>query len=350
MRIREYVSLKRLNTFGIDVNTRYFVEVRTASELQNLFTHDLFLNYPHLILGGGSNILFTEDYPGIVIHVASRGIEIIDPDSDKVLSNADVPNSDTIFVRVQAGESWDGLVAYCVNKGWGGIENLSLIPGQVGSSPIQNIGAYGAEIKDSFHQLVALEKMTGKLVSFNKEDCKFGYRDSFFKSEGRDQYVIIHVTFCLTTRNHWINTSYGSITPELNAMGVSNPGIADVRNAVITIRSSKLPDPEKIGNAGSFFKNPTISYETFALLKQTHPDIPGYSVQNGIKLPAGWLIEKAGWKAFREKDAGVHHNQALVLVNFGEASGRDILELSGKVADSVMKQFDIRLETEVNII
>ncbi len=350
MQIKEHVSLKKLNTFGIDVTSRYFAEIRTAHDLQNLFSQDIILDYPPLILGGGSNILFAGDYSGIVIHIATRGVEMIDPESGKVLSEGDSSDTGEVFVRVQAGEPWDDFVAHCVNKGWGGLENLSLIPGQVGSSPIQNIGAYGVEMKDCFHSLVAMEKKTGKLVTFNKEACQFGYRDSFFKQQGRDLYVILHVTFRLTTRNHQLHTSYGSLIPELKAMGINTPGIADIRKAVIAIRNSKLPDPEIIGNAGSFFKNPTISIETFERLRKNWPDMPGFPVPGGIKLAAGWLIEKAGWKAYREHHAGVHQHQALVLVNHGTATGQDILRLAEKISNSINQQFDINLETEVNII
>jgi UDP-N-acetylmuramate dehydrogenase len=350
MQIKEHVSLKKLNTFGIDVTSRYFIDINSTSELLNLFSQDIILDYPHLILGGGSNILFTRNYSGIVIHMANRGIETIDPDSGKLLSEDNPPDSDEVFVRVQAGEPWDDLVAYCVDRGWGGLENLSLIPGQAGSSPIQNIGAYGVEMKDYFHSLVAMEKKTGKLVSFDKEACRFGYRDSFFKRQGRDLYVILHVTFRLTTRNHHLHTSYGSLLPELQAMGINTPGIADIRKAVIAIRNSKLPDPEETGNAGSFFKNPTISDDTFKCLKKSWPDMPGFPVTGGIKLAAGWLIEKAGWKAYREHDAGVHHKQALVLVNYGAATGNDIIQLAEKISDSIKQLFDIHLDAEVNII
>ncbi len=350
MQIKEYVSLKRLNTFGIDVNSRFYVEVDSTATLQNIFSQDLLLDYPHLILGGGSNILFTDNYPGVVIHMANRGLETIDPVSGKALSHKDQSFSDKVFLRVQAGESWDDLVAHCITMNWGGLENLSLIPGQVGSSPIQNIGAYGVEMKDHFHSLEAIEKKTGKLVHFNQDACQFGYRDSFFKRQGRDLYVIVSVTFCLTTKNHQIQSSYGSLVPELQAMGISDPGIADIRKAVVAIRTSKLPDPIKVGNAGSFFKNPTITQEQFLTLKDEYPDIPGYPLTDGIKLAAGWLIEKAGWKGYKEKDAGVHHKQALVLVNYGKALGSDIIDLAERISESVKQQFDVRLDPEVNII
>ncbi len=350
MHILENVSLKKRNTFGIDVKSRFFVEVDSTATLQNIFSQDLLLDYPHLILGGGSNILFTDNYPGVVIHMANRGIETIDPDTRKVLSHEDQRFSDKVFLRVQAGESWDDLVAHCISMNWGGLENLSLIPGQVGSSPIQNIGAYGVEMKDSFHSLEAIEKKTGKLAHFNKDACQFGYRDSFFKRQGRGLYAIVSVTFCLTTKNHQIQSSYGSLGPELKAMGINDPGIADIRNAVVAIRNRKLPDPAVMGNAGSFFKNPTITKEQFLTLKNKHPDIPGYPVAKGVKLAAGWLIEKAGWKGYRENDTGVHHKQALVLVNYGNALGSHIIELAERIAESVKQQFDVRLDSEVNIM
>ncbi len=336
MDIRENVSLKNMNTFGIGVSCRFYVRIDTAHALQEFFTRDILLDYPHMILGGGSNILFTKDYPGIVIHICIPGIEVL--------------NTDPVFVKAGAGESWDTLVAFCVNNDLGGLENLSLIPGQVGTSPIQNIGAYGSELKDCFHSLEAMEKRSGEMHTFSREACQFGYRDSVFKQTLKDQFVITSVIFRLSKTNHHLNTTYGAITAELEAMGVTTPGIADVRQAVINIRSSKLPDPEVLGNAGSFFKNPVISMNHCHELQKAYPDIIAFPDTHGMKLAAGWLIERAGWKGLRRGNAGVHQKQALVLVNYGGAEGRDILALANDISASVKQVFGIDLEPEVNIM
>lgn len=350
MDIKKDVSLKEHNTFGIDVSTRFYAKVYSKDELQNLLTQDVFTDHQHLILGGGSNLLFTKNFDGIVIHMANRGIEILDTASLHDVSAECKIAEDKVFVRVQAGEPWDDVVAYCVNRNWGGLENLSLIPGQTGSSPIQNIGAYGVELKDCFYSLEAIEKSTGKPVKFSKKACHFGYRDSYFKQKGRNRYIIVNVTFCLNKNNHSLLTSYGSLSNELQKAQLEKPTISDVRNTVIAIRNSKLPDHTVIGNAGSFFKNPTISHEKFHGIKEKHPDVVGFINTQGVKLAAGWLIEKTGWKGYRENDAGVHHQQALVLVNHGNANGADIIRLAERISDSVMKNFNIQLEPEVNII
>ncbi|MFP4065515.1 MAG: UDP-N-acetylmuramate dehydrogenase [Bacteroidales bacterium] len=240
-------------------------------------------------------------------------------------------------------------MAFCVENGWGGLENLSLIPGQAGSSPIQNIGAYGVELKDHFHSLRACCKETGKVMTFNREDCGFAYRSSFFKGKGKDRYIILSVTFGLD-RNPVIRTDYGGLQGELKSMGCSHPDIADVRAAVCRIRESKLPDPEVTGNAGSFFKNPVVPKETYHQLKNKHPGIVAFTESNGMKLAAGWLIDQAGWKGYREGDAGVHPKQALVLINHGKASGIDILNLASRIQDSVRERFGVKLEPEVNIV
>lgn len=340
MHIRDNVPLKGLNTFGIDVTARYFACVETVEDLRDLFSRDILLDYPHLILGGGSNILFTDNYPGLVIRICFRGIEVI----------ADDQAAGFIYVKAHAGEQWDDFVGYCVDNGWGGLENLSLIPGQVGTSPIQNIGAYGVELKDSFLSLDAMEKKTGLIRSFSAEACQFGYRDSFFKQAGRGRYVITSVTFKLSTSAHHLVKRYGSLQQELDSRKIRQPGIADIREAVIHIRQSKLPDPAAIGNAGSFFKNPVVSHTHYQALKNTYPGIVAFPDPGGMKLAAGWLIEQAGWKGHRRGDAGVHEKQALVLVNYGMATGQEILELAESVKLSVLKLFEVALETEVNIV
>ena len=338
MLIKEYHSLKTFNTFGLDVLARYFTEVHSTDELQQVLSSFPPHQTPHLILGGGSNILFKGDYPGLVIKVSLKGIQVLEETEDHV------------FVKAAAGEYWDAFVSHCISRGWGGLENLSLIPGQVGSSPIQNIGAYGVELKDHFLHLEALDKQTGIIVKFNKEACRFGYRDSLFKGERRDRYVIISVTFHLSKRNHLLSLGYGAILAGLEQRAIVDPTIADVREVVCDIRRSKLPDPAITGNAGSFFKNPVVSLDQFEALKQENPGIAAFPDQGGVKLAAGWLIEQAGWKGYREGDAGIHPLQALVLVNYGQASGKQLVELSEKVKASVLQRFGINLETEVNVI
>ncbi len=350
MTIKEDVSLRRYNTFGIDVTARYFVTIQKPEELEDIFSSDLLLDYPHLILGGGSNILFTENYNGVVIHLNTIGMELIDTDRLNTAPIPGVDNSNHVFVKVQAGVQWDTFVSHAVARGWGGLENLSLIPGQTGSSPIQNIGAYGVELKDRFFCLEAFEKRTGHIHHFSGDSCQFGYRDSFFKHQGKDKYVITNVTFMLTTSNHTLNTSYTSLHDELAGQGLKEPGIADVRQAVIRIRENKLPDPAVTGNAGSFFKNPVVPNDQFEALKKTWPEMVAYKEQNGMKLAAGWLIEKAGWKGFRKADAGVHHKQALVLVNYGNTTGKEMFELAEEIRESVKNRFNVELTPEVNII
>jgi len=339
MQLLENISLKRLNTFGLDVQTRYFSPVFSESDLLHILElckkkglKDL------LILGGGSNILFTRDFPGLVVFIDNKGISEEEGDNGHVL------------VKAAAGEIWDDLVSYCLSKGYGGLENLSMIPGKVGAGPIQNIGAYGVELKDHFYALQAVEIETGITRSFSAEDCRFGYRDSVFKQELKGKYIITSVTFRLD-RNPQLNISYGAIAYELMQDNIVFPGIRDVASAVRKIRSSKLPDPEITGNAGSFFKNPTVSKDFFEKLKADHPDIPGYPQQDDtVKLAAGWLIEQRGWKGYREEDAGVHEKQALVLVNLGKASGNDIFNLSERIRLSVLEKFDVELEREVSVI
>ena len=327
------VDLKPYNTFGLAATAQYFSKLSSVEELSNLNT-----NAPVLVLGGGSNLLFRDNIDGFVVKNEIMGIDLIREDADHV------------YVRAGAGENWHGFVEHCIAKGWCGVENLALIPGCIGASPMQNIGAYGVEIKDVFHSLEAWHLQDKELHSFSLEDCAFGYRESVFKRKYKGQYIITHVTYRLRKTPEF-HISYGAIQQELEHMGVQGLSIRAVADAVIGIRRSKLPDPAVIGNAGSFFKNPEVPAETFVALKQRFPDIVGYSTSSGmVKLAAGWLIERAGWKGYRKGDAGVHENQALVLVNYGQATGDEIFQLSEEILHSIDAQFGVHLEREVNII
>lgn len=290
-----------------------------------------------MILGGGSNVLFTCDFNGLIIHLQNKGIEA-------------TSEGESVLVSANAGENWHQFVMYCIDHQYCGIENLSLIPGCVGASPMQNIGAYGVEIKDFFHSLEAIHIQSGEIHTFYKDDCRFGYRESVFKHKHKNEYVITKVKFRLKTTPD-LNVSYGAIMQELAHMKVSNPGIKEVSQAVINIRRSKLPDPAEIGNAGSFFKNPVVEKELANQIKKRYPELISYPVdETHVKLAAGWLIEKAGWKGFRENDYGVHAKQALVLVNYGKAKGDEILELSQRIINDIQSKFDVTLEREVNIV
>ncbi len=342
MNIQENFSLKRYNTFGIDARAKYFASFTTLNELEESFEFakpsSSSLHPSTLILGGGSNILFTKDFDGLVVKNELMGIERMGEDENYV------------YVKSGAGESWHQLVLYCIENNLGGVENLSLIPGSVGASPMQNIGAYGVEIKDVFHSLDAWHTSDKQLISFNTVDCEFGYRESIFKSKFKNQFVITDVTFRLL-KNPVFNTSYGAIEQELEKMGVTDLNIQAISQAVINIRRSKLPDPAVIGNAGSFFKNPEIETAQFNQLKITHPGMVGYALPDGkVKLAAGWLIEKCGWKGYRRGDAGCHAKQALVLVNYGNAAGEEIYDLSTQIITSVQKKFGVELSREVNVV
>ncbi len=335
MQLQENFSLKSYNSFGIDVRAKYFSRFTTQDELADILDRKI---KTQLILGGGSNILFTKNYDGLVLKNEISGIEKINEDENHV------------YVKAGAGVGWHPFVLYCIEHNYAGAENLSLIPGSVGASPMQNIGAYGVEIKDIFHTLEAYHIEDKKLVHFSKTDCEFGYRESIFKNHYKNQFVITSVTFRLN-KIPVFNTSYGAIETELQKMGVASPSIKAISDAVIKIRQSKLPDPAVIGNAGSFFKNPTIPNEQFLALKNEFPLIVGYPAgENQTKLAAGWLIEQCGWKGYRKGDAGCHEKQALVLVNHGHASGEEILLLSEKIIASVKLQFGVELSREVNII
>lgn len=336
LQLQHNINLKPYNTFGMDVLAKDFVEITSEDELPALLKMINQYSGKVMFLGGGSNVLFTSDFDGLVVKISTKGIEIIDQDPGFV------------YVRGMAGENWDDFVQFCVIRGFGGLENLSLIPGNVGTSPIQNIGAYGVEIKDTFYMLDAVSLRSGEFREFYAEDCAFGYRDSVFKNELKGQYLILSATFRLS-RKPVINTTYGAIAAELTAIGEA-PSIKSVAKAVTNIRRSKLPDPEEIGNAGSFFKNPVIDQKKFIELKSFYPEIPAYPNEHGVKLAAGWLIEQCGWKGFREGDAGVHVRQALVLVNYGTANGAQMLNLAHKIIASVKEKFGVEIEAEVNII
>lgn len=334
--ISNNVSLLPFNTFGIDVLTKRFARFSSTEELVSILKEKK--NDSLLILGGGSNILLTKDFNGLTIKNEIKGFEIV------------TENENEVHIKAGSGEVWHEFVLKAIEKGYGGIENLSLIPGSVGASPMQNIGAYGTEIKDVFISLNAYHIETGEIHSFNKEQCEFGYRESVFKRKLKNQFIIIDVTFCLT-KKHTINTKYGVIDNELQKMNISSPTIKDISNAIIAIRSSKLPDPNLIGNAGSFFKNPVIEVKVAEELKKIYSDIPNYPTSNGkVKLAAGWLIEKAGWKGKTFDNYGVYKNQALVLVNYSDCTGNDILDLSTKIIEDVSSKFGITLEREVNIL
>jgi len=339
MVIRHDVSLKQFNSFGLQATTRYFVELTSEEQITPLLQSHVFENSPRLILGGGSNILLTGNFEGLVIKVALKGISIIrETDAH-------------IFVKAKAGEDWPGFVEYCVHNNWGGLENLTLIPGNVGAAPMQNIGAYGVEIKDTFDHLTAFDLTTGNEVIFGADDCQFGYRESYFKKAENRHYLITSVCFKLTKVNHNMHTQYGSLLGELGDRGGVPPGISDVMHAVQRIRRSKLPDPVELGNAGSFFKNPVVDMSEFEKFRQSWPDAPSFpDASGGMKIAAGWMIEKAGWKGYRDGDAGVHKDQALVLVNYGNATGHQILALARKIQDSVFKMFKTPINPEVNII
>lgn len=337
MLISENVLLQPFNTFGIPANARYFASFSSAEELQQILSNPALKGLSHMILGGGSNMLFTKDFDGILLKNEIKGITVIKEDDEYV------------YVKAGAGETWHGFVMDCIAHNRAGLENLSLIPGNVGASPMQNIGAYGVEIKDSFYELEAFHLEDFKTVTFNNADCEFGYRESVFKRKYKGQFAIISVTFRLSKHPHF-NIKYGAIEEELKHMGVTELSIQAISQAVINIRSSKLPNPKEIGNAGSFFKNPTIDTATYERLKAEFPHIVAYPVDGGYKLAAGWMIEQCGWKGFRQGDAGVHAKQALVLVNYGHASGAEIYNLSQQVLDSVHQKFGVDLEREVNII
>ena len=336
MLTQKNISLKPFNTFGIDVIAKEFVAVASIEELVKVLDTN---PTDILVLGGGSNMLLTKAVEALVLHVNLKGITEISK------------SENSVRIQVAAGENWHELVCWCLDKNYGGLENLSLIPGNVGTAPIQNIGAYGVELKDSFISCEALNIHTKTLKTFTKDDCDFGYRNSIFKQALKGQYIITSVVFELSSKNHNLKTNYGAIETELNRYGIDQPTIQDVSKAVISIRNSKLPDPKVIGNSGSFFKNPIISLTKFEELQTQFPQMPSYKVsEDAIKIPAGWLIETSGFKGKTFTNYGVHSKQALVLVNHGGANGTDILNLSLQIQNAIKFIFDIDLETEVNIL
>lgn len=335
--IEQNVSLKHYNTFGFDIKAAFFTKVTHIEQLQTIFS-DSNLPAQKLILGGGSNVLFLKNFDGLVIKIALEGISVISE------------NDKQIIVKVASGVSWHAFVEYCITNNWAGVENLSLIPGTVGAAPMQNIGAYGVEIKDVFESLEALNIETLKIETFTASQCEFGYRESYFKHKGKGKYVILNVSFKLSKIPDF-KTSYGIINETLALMGVQELSIAAISEAVIKIRKSKLPDPSEIGNSGSFFKNPEISNDIFEQFHTNFPNAPFYKISDSIfKIPAGWLIEQAGWKGYRNGDVGVHAKQALVLVNYGSGTGPEIRNLASQIQDSVFKKFNIRIEPEVNFV
>jgi len=334
--IKTNVSLKAYNTFGIECSTKRFASFSSTEELASILKERN--DDELLILGGGSNILLTKNFDGLAIRNEIKGFEVIKEDEE------------TVLIKSGGGEVWHEFVLKCIENNYGGIENLSLIPGSVGASPMQNIGAYGVEIKDVFHELEAYHLETGETHKFVHEGCSFGYRESVFKRALKNQYIITSVTFRLA-KKHQVNTKYGAITAELEEMGVKNPTIRDISNAVIAIRSSKLPNPKEIGNAGSFFKNPVVDTTVLDAIKENHASVPNYPAPNGqVKLAAGWLIEQAGWKGKTFDNYGVHKNQALVLVNYSDCTGTDIYNLSTDIIKDVASKFGLTLEREVNIL
>lgn len=338
MNVLQNQSIKAYNTFGLEAYAKFFVAVSTVDELKDVLQQPELKDLPRFILGGGSNILLTKNFDGLVIKNSIKGIEQLQEDDKHV------------WLKVGSGEVWHELVLHTINQGWGGMENLSLIPGQVGAAPMQNIGAYGVELEASFESLEAVDMQTAEVRSFNKDECNFGYRESVFKTSLKGQYCIVSVTFKLNKKPA-LNISYGDIKRTLDDMQVWEPTVKDVSAAVIKIRQSKLPDPKVLGNSGSFFKNPEIPKEQFEALQQYFPLIPSYPTPSGlVKVPAGWLIEQAGWKGKRIGNTGSHAQQALVLVNYGGATGQEIYQLALDIQASVKEKFGITIVPEVNVV
>lgn len=336
--VQHDVELRPFNTLGVHARARYFVSIRSVGQLRQVLRNDKINKHDMLVLGGGSNILFAGDYDGLILHIAIKGKSVLKETERH------------IWLEIGGGENWHDTVRHAVQKGWGGVENLSLIPGTAGAAPIQNIGAYGAELADVFEWLEAVKIDTAENHTFNKEECRFGYRDSIFKQELKGQFIITRVVVKLDKQPS-LNTSYGAIRTEIEKRGIDKPTVQDISDIVIDIRNSKLPDPDTLGNAGSFFKNPIIETERFNRLKNSFPEMPGYPVnEQNTKVPAGWLIEKAGWKGKVVGNTGTYRQQALVIVNHGGATPDEIIMLAGRIQESVKDQFGIDLVPEVNII
>lgn len=339
MQIQENLSVQSLHTFGVEAHTRYLLPIISIKILIQFLNNNTFKNTPYLILGSGSNLLFTKDFEGIILKNEIKGIEIIHENKDKVT------------VKVGGGEVWHSFVLWCIAQDFGGIENLSLIPGTIGAAPIQNIGAYGIELKDVMTELEAFHIKTQTVETFTNAACQFGYRNSIFKQQYKGQYFITSVTFELTKQHHQLNTKYGAIQTILAQKSIKKPTIKDISNAVIEIRSSKLPDPAVLGNSGSFFKNPIVSTAFFEKLYQQFPKMPYYTMpKEKVKIPAGWLIEQCGWKGKRVGNTGAYAKQALVLVNYGGAKGKEIKTLAEAIQVSVKEKFGIDIFPEVNLV
>jgi len=339
MTILENVDLQPYNTFGIKVFAKYFTIIRSADEVKELLASAHFKNERHLFLGGGSNVLFTRNFNGLVIKVEIKGKTVLDE------------NDDTITLQVGSGENWHAFVLYCVERNWGGVENLSLIPGTVGAAPMQNIGAYGVEIKKIISAVEAIEISSGESKRFTNAECNFGYRESIFKQNAKDKYLISSITLRLSKKNHHFITSYGSINDILKEQDVQELSVKRISDAVIHIRSTKLPDPSVVGNAGSFFKNPSIQADLHDFIKKQYPSLPSYPMVDGlVKIPAAWLIEQCGWKGKTFDNIGVHQHHALVIVNYGGGEGEKIWQLAMNIRDSVREKFNIILQPEVNVI
>jgi UDP-N-acetylmuramate dehydrogenase len=339
LHIQENISLLPYNTFKIDAKAKFLVVVRSIEDVQELVKSSIFRSQPYMILGGGSNLLLTRDFDGLVIKNELKGIAVVSQ-SERYIT-----------LKVGAGESWHDLVMYCVDRNYGGIENLSLIPGTVGAAPMQNIGAYGVEVKEVIHNVEAIKLSSGELHTFSNEQCEFGYRESVFKQKLKGRYFISSITLSVTKTDHVFHVNYGAIREVLLQNGENDVSVKKISDAVISIRKSKLPDPNVIGNAGSFFKNPTVDTPFFESLKRKFPDIPSFPAEHGmIKIPAAWLIEKNGWKGKTLENIGVHKHQALVLVNYGGGEGKKIWELAMQIQSSVKENFNITLQPEVNII
>ena len=337
MNITENISLKNYNTFNVDANAAYFVNLNSKADFEELLEHKIYQQNSHYIIGGGSNILFTKNFTGLVIHNNIRGIEILKETENDV------------EVKFGAGEVWHNCVLFCINNGFGGIENLSLIPGYIGAAPMQNIGAYGVELKDVFENLTAINLNTGKEEHFNKAACNFGYRESIFKNKAKDQYLITNVTLKLQKQPKF-NISYGAIEKTLEENNVAELSIKAISDAVIQIRENKLPNPKVIGNAGSFFKNPVVNNEIAFNIKKDFPEMPNYPTADKTKIPAGWLIDQCGFKGKVVGQTGTYKNQALVLVNHGNATGEEIISFSKEIQATVFKKFGIELAREVNLV
>lgn len=337
--VHHNVSLQPFNTFGIAARAQAYARITEIGQLAEVPALPEFKAGRYLVLGGGSNILLTQDFEGLVIHIGIGGIHVAGMDTDYV------------WVRAGAGHNWHALVQHCVARGWGGIENLSLIPGTVGAAPVQNIGAYGVELKEVFELLQAYDFRTQQFVTMNAEACAFGYRDSIFKQpENKNRYAITDVTLRLR-RQPVVSLKYEALQKELASADPATVGIAAVSQAVIRVRQSKLPNPAQIGNAGSFFKNPTVTAQTFQALAVAYPGIPAYPQPDGsVKLAAGWLIEQCGFKGKRVGNTGSHAQQALVLVNYGGATGAEVLALANSIQHTVRERFGVLLELEVNVV